>query len=421
MRNLFVLAVASLIATSASAAEMKWNGSAGWRFSHTKYDDSLGSKVAAGTTAGKDTSTITRKAYDVRANLGVTGGWEQVEWGMGLRTTNARNDDYIGVQNATDRTFGLEQAWFRYLKDFGSVNAALTIGRQKNVFAYDMGAQSLFDNDVRFDGFGWNFKFGMFGLNAAQYITGAKDRATINSSSAYIKTEATEAVANTRSHFNTMMGVQPTMNWKFADEIEAMFAVGYYFWNDATNNNLSGGGNTNTALNTGTPAVQAPAAFNIHNPRQWQFLTSWTLPYNLAFTGELIMNAKNKANYDVGTVTGYGAALAKTGVSKTAYALGLTYGKLRKAHDFSASYTFARKGIASVIGAYSNETFLPDNKGHIITVGYNIADNFTLGAAAMLMKEIEKKVTTTGAAYAGANSAQAQKTRYLELTAGVSF
>lgn len=423
MKKLFVLAVASLIATSASAAEMKWNGSAGWRFTHTKYDDSLSSNATVATVGAKDASTQKRKSYDLRANLGATGGWEQVEWGMGLRTTAARNDDYVQVQNAADRTIGLEQAWFRYLKDFGSMNVAVTLGRQKNVFAYDMGAQSLFDNDVRFDGFGWNFKFGMFGLNAAQYITGAKNQGG-NGSSAYTKTEATEAVATSKSRFNTMMGLQPTMNWKFADEIEAMFAVGYYWWADESNTNTTGGGYNSNTLNgaANSKAAIAPGTFNIHNPRQWQFLTSWTLPYNLAFTGELIMNKKSKAIYNQGTLgAAYAGQRTQPNVGKTAYALGLTYGKLRKAHDFMASYTYAKKGIASVIGAYANETFHPDNKGHIITVGYNIADNFTLGAAAYLMKEVEKLSTTTGVAYTGNNAGQQQKTRYLELTAGVSF
>jgi hypothetical protein len=221
-----------------------------------------------------------------------------------------------------------------------------------------------------------------------------------------------------------MMGIQPTMNWKFADEIEAMFAVGYYKWSDDSNTNATGGGRNSNTLNGAGNSVPALAngTFNIHNPSQWQLLTSWTLPYNLAFTGELVMNSKDKANYDIGTIgAGYSLIAPKSAVGRTAYALGLTYGKLRKAHDFMASYTFARKGIASVIGSYSNDLFAPDNKGHIITVGYNLADNFTLGAAAYLLKEIEMKVPTTGVAYAGVNANQAQKARYLELTAGVSF
>ncbi|MGZ3693576.1 MAG: hypothetical protein ACXWQO_05260 [Bdellovibrionota bacterium] len=432
MKKLFVLAVASLIATSASAAEMKWNGSAGWRYNQNKHDDGLNSVVSGTTGAGgKGTSIQTDKSHAMRANLGVTGGWENIEWGMGMRTTGARNTDYVNVTSAGDQVFGLEQAWFRYLKDFNSVNMSLTIGRQKNVFAYDMGAQSLFDNDVRFDGFGWNFKFGMFGLNLGQYVTGAKNQGG-QASSAYTKTEATEAVASTHSKFNSLIGFQPTMNWKFADEIEAMFAVGYFAWSDEANTNATGGGRNSSALNgagTTVPAL-ANANFNIHNPRQWQFLTSWTLPYSLAFTGELIMNAKSKALYSSATLPAYTTGNAPVGVSKTAYALGLTYGKLRKAHDFMASYTFARKGIASVIGAYSNDLFAPDQKGHILTVGYNLADNFTLGAAAYLMKEVEKKNVTgavgavtgaAGTAYAGANASQAQSNRYWELTAGVSF
>ena len=44
MKNVIVLAVAALFATNAVAAEMKWNGSAGWRYENTSNNDSLDSK-----------------------------------------------------------------------------------------------------------------------------------------------------------------------------------------------------------------------------------------------------------------------------------------------------------------------------------------------------------------------------------------
>jgi len=58
------------------------------------------------------------------------------------------------------------------MRDFGSVDFNLTVGRQMNVFAYDKKSENFFDNDVRLDGFGWQFKFGMFGLNLGQYVLG---------------------------------------------------------------------------------------------------------------------------------------------------------------------------------------------------------------------------------------------------------
>src|ERR1035437_7531151 len=110
MKNLIVLAVATLFATNALAAEMKWNGSAGWRYSQQSLNDSLGSLNSVA--VGKDVSTTKTKQHQMRANLGVMGGWEHVEYGFGLRTTNAANDDYTVVGANADRVFGLEQAWF---------------------------------------------------------------------------------------------------------------------------------------------------------------------------------------------------------------------------------------------------------------------------------------------------------------------
>ncbi|MGZ6404323.1 MAG: hypothetical protein ACXWTJ_22905, partial [Bdellovibrionota bacterium] len=105
MKNLIVLAVATLFATTASAAEMKWNGSAGWRYSQTKNDDGLGSLDSVANS--KDVSTAKNKAHQMRANFGATGGWEHVEYGFGLRTNNATNDDYVTVNQNADKAIGL--------------------------------------------------------------------------------------------------------------------------------------------------------------------------------------------------------------------------------------------------------------------------------------------------------------------------
>ena len=82
MKNVIVLAVAALFATNAVAAEMKWNGSAGWRYENTSNNDSLDSKFSA--TNDKDVSTTKTRSHKMRANLGVMGGWEHVEYGFGI-------------------------------------------------------------------------------------------------------------------------------------------------------------------------------------------------------------------------------------------------------------------------------------------------------------------------------------------------
>lgn len=411
MKKLIVLAVASLFATSAFAGEMKWWGNAGWRYNYTKNDDSLNSKNAA----GKDLSEQITKSHAARANLGVTGGWENVEWGAAIRTGQATNSDYVNLNDAADQTIGLSQAWFRYVRDFGSLDLALTVGRQANVFAYDTWSQQFFDNDVNLDGFGWQFKFGMFGLNAGQYILGAKNRGTPGQGSSFTKTEATDSAAATNSKFEYLIGFQPHMTWKFTDEIETFFAVGYYLWSTDAYTNTTNGGYSSTALN---PNAVAASTFNIHNPKQWQFLNTWSLPYNLSLNAELVLN--KEVNYNAATVAGY-TGTVDADVSDSAWAVGLKYGQVKKAHDWDIGYIYGTKGINSVIGAFSNNLIAPDNKGHTIFADYAIADNFNIGFKWFSMKEKEKISPVTGVAFTGANANQEQKTKYWEITTGVMF
>ena len=323
------------------------------------------------------------------------------------------NDDHVNLVGNTDRGLGIEQAWFRYVRDFGSLDFNVTIGRQKNVLAYDTVSQNLFDNDVRWDGAGWQFKFGMFGMNAAQYILGAKS-AGANGASTQSKTEATEAAANTQSKFNYLLAFQPYMNWKFSDEIETMFAVGYYLWSDDSNTNATNAGVADYNTGATNPAVN-PTTMSVANSKQWHFVNTWTLPYNLSLNAEYVMNKKRI--FDNANVAGYTGTVFPE-ASRSAWSAGLTYGALKKARDFSIGYAYGTKGIASVINRYTYEKFAADNKGHTISVGYAIADNFHLGWKGMFLKEKEMLNANTGVALA---NGQNMKTTYWELTAGVMF
>jgi hypothetical protein len=389
----------------------------------------LDSKFSA--TNDKDVSTTKTRSHKMRANLGVMGGWEHVEYGFGVRTGGAGtiNDDYDTLDSGKDLNIGIEQAWFRYVRDFGSLDLGLTIGRQKNVMAYDSQWETLFDNDVRFDGFGWNFKFGMFGLNAAQYVMGAITRTNgvgATGASTYSYTAASEENVGSNKRFAMLYAFQPHMTWKFSDEIEAMFAVAYYKWIYEGASNKTGGGLNAADLNNagGTVPALAGSSLKMDNISQWDFLASVSLPYNLHFTGDLVK--ASKASYTNNTVTGY--AGADTEVSSTAWTLGLTYGKLKKAQDFTLGYAYGTKGIGSVLNGMTNEKFLADNKGHTITAGYAMADNFHLGFRTMMLQEKQRLdvnaasvAAGAGAAYAGANANQKMKTNYWELTAGVAF
>jgi len=411
MKKLIVLAVAAMFATNAFAADMKWNGSAGWRYESTNYDDQLNSTNAT----GQNMSKQMRRAHALRANLGATGGSGNVEYGAAVRTNNAANTDWANVNNAADLTIGLSEAWFKYSHDFGVVDVAATIGRQANVFAFDA-SQQLFDNDVHFDGFGWKFTMGSFGLNASQYILGAHTANGTVGASSYTKTDATDAVPTTQNKFSVLYGFQPWMNWKFTDEISTMFAVGYYLWNnyDSPTNTIHGGYNTFT-LNTS--ASGAGATVQVDNPKQWQFYNTWSLPFNLGFSWELVLN--KKYYYPLATET--------IEMDNTAFTAGLAYGKVKRAHDWAIGYNYGSKGLASVINTFTYDKFAADNKGHTIWAKYALADNFHLGWKGLFLKEKAKKDESgrdIGSAAATGGTAMAnyeQKTNYWELTAGVTF
>jgi hypothetical protein len=408
MKKLLVLAAVAFVATSAHAGEMKWSGGMDWRYDQDKYDDSLGS--SSGTAATNSQQKVREQA--IRANLDVTGGWDNIEYGVGVRTTNTANNYYTRLGANTDPSIGLDQAWVKYSHDFSVLDLNVTLGRQKNIFAYDATSQILFDNDVRWSGLGWNFKLGSFGLNAGQYVLGSDSGSTSTSTNSNY----------TNQNISMMYGFQPYMNWRFTDEIDAMLAVAYYSWNNlnsTSNGNLGNGGYQANAGTTG-PDTTALAAgtLPIGSLHQWDFTANVNLPYNFALGGEYTL-AQNGV---YGLTSTSAAAPSNSATDKSLWTAGLVYGKVKKAHDWSLSYYYANKGIASSINAYANELFPADNKGHIIEAKYNIADNFHVGAEALFLKA---KSNTNGAgtlySASAATANQQEKSTYWEVNAGVNF
>ena len=402
MKKLIVLAVAALVAAPAFADNMKWDGSAGWRYTSASHNDGLGTSTGNG-----DTSKQNYRAHHFRANLGVSGGWKDVEYGVGLRTQNAANTDWVTAGSngmGRDFTIGLELAWFRYGMGSQYGDWGFTFGRQMNAFAYDKYTQNFFDNDVRFDGASLAWKWGSFGVNAAYYILGGVNQGTAGGSS-YTYTAASQAAGTTTSYLSTLSGVQPTLSWKFRDNIETMVGVGYYTWNK-----LDGQGLTNAVHGAGAngdTATGDTGNVTFTKAKQWQVYNTWSLPYNLGFSWEYVTN-KAKPMFGTSTVETDG----------NSFAAGLTYGAIKKAHDFKVGVAYGSKDLGSVINAFSNNRFLADNKGEMITVDYALADNFNLGWKGYFLKEKSKKAAATGLAL---TTAQEQKTNLWELTAGVMF
>jgi len=424
MKKLFVLAIACMFTASAYAAEMKWNGSIGTRYNKMTQNDGLNSFdttvpfSGSGVAVNADKSTTNTKTLGFRANLGVTGGWDKVEFGIGGRTlgqANGSQSDWVNFNNNIDRFFGWELAWFRYNADFGFGDLALTFGRQKAAFAYDMQSQNMFDNDLRWDGLGWNWKWGSFGFNMVQYVITASDpqasvaAAPSTTNGSQIQTNgATDVVAATRGHFAMLYGFQPTMNWRFSDDIDTFLAVGLFNYSGTDNlfnNQLHGF----VAPSTGTAST-----LNVDNSQLYQVLNTWTLPYSLAANIEVVWNKEVKYLQNTSvprTQRGVNTA------DNTAWTAGLTYGKLKRAHDFMIGYAYGVKGLAAVMGSQTYDRFAPDMKGHTIDVKYNVDTNFNLAWKGVFTKEKSRKDLSG----AGIATSEDHSQNYWELVAGVNF
>ncbi|MGZ3693575.1 MAG: hypothetical protein ACXWQO_05255 [Bdellovibrionota bacterium] len=413
MQKIFAALLFLSLTAPYAHAEMKWTGSAGVRYLNRKLDDGLG---ATGTT-GADASKATNKRYEMRGNLGVSDTSEHLDWNIGLRTQANPASEWLSVQNSANQAFGLELANLRYhTKEWLESDWAIVAGRQKAAFLYDAVGQGFLDRDNRWDGFGWNFKHGAFGFNAAQYVLGATSQGTAAQSSAFTSTEATQSVSDTRSHFGVLYSFQPTFEFQVNEDIKALFAVGYHNWSGTGGSSTSNwytnpihGGVANSSAGVAVGNVN-PVIMD--NARQWQLYTDWTLPYSLRFVGEYIRN-KNVV---------YGTSVTPTTVKakRDMYSLSLVYGVAKKAHDWTVMYTYASKGVASVINTFTNGDAPVDNTAHMFEGKYLIADGFSVGGKLQYHKEIAK-VGGDGVALTAPNANRLQKQRRIELYTGISF
>jgi hypothetical protein len=412
MQKIFAAVVFLSIATPYAQAEMKWTGGAGVRYLNRKLDDGLG---AVGTT-GADASKAVNKRYEMRGALGVSDASEHVDWAIGIRTQANQASEWLSVINATDRAFGLELASVRlHTNEWLDSDWAVVVGRQKAAFLYDTIGQGFLDRDNRWDGFGWNWKKGGFGFNAAQCVLGATNQGTAAQPSTYTSTEATQAVADTRSHFGVLYSFQPTFEWKIDEEIKGIFAIGYHNWSGTGGsstsnwytNQVHGGIAANSAGTT--LATDSPVIMN--NTQQWQFLTDWSLPYSFRFIGEYVRNKKVRYGNNVNNTID---------ANRNGFMLSLVYGVTKKAHDWTLMYTYGNRGIASAINTFTNGDAPVDNISHMFEGKYLLADGFAIGGKLQYHKE-KAKVGGDGLAVAAPNQNRLQKQRRIELYTGVNF
>lgn len=386
----FLLLAAGLLAAAPAAhAEIKWNGSVTGRYTILNQDSNLGT----------NTAELRGRRMQLRADLGAASKGDVYDWGVAFRTLGAANSEYTYLQNSLDRVINLGEAYFRPHVNFLDTEMTVTIGRQKNVMLYDANGQNLFDKDVRWDGLGWAFQRGIFGLGLSQYVLGARNSGVFGSST-FSKTDATEAAANTQGGFGYLFSFQPSVKIKLSDEVSGVFAVGYHHYTGTADSAAY-----RNALHGGYPAVAADYVV-VTNPRQYQLFTEWSLPMKLKFTGEYIWNSK-KVFYTNSNVE----------ADKSGLGLSLAYGGAKKRNDFGLAYTFVSRGLGSSIQTFSWSDMPIDNTAHVLDAKFALDDGLVLGARGYLMKEKSKRDVAGNAL---TNNQETKQQRY-EITAGVAF
>lgn len=439
MKKYLVLATMFMLSTAAHAANVTWYGSAGWRYSNSEQKSGVTGTNATGIAAaatGASSGKVeerTEKAHKFRGELGATGGWDNVEWGVGVRTNGTADINMPGGTSNTDWTtaangsgdlgVGFNRAWFKYGNDWGFGDIGLVFGRQAPAFA--RGANQVFiDNDVNFDGLAQTWKWGSFGFSASQYVLGGVTAGTTGRSS-YVHTDWTDKSSGAPGGLSVLYSFQPSFSWKFTDEIAAMFAVGMHQWSKAVGANFqnvipnggeTGFGNATLATATGNTNTWATRVSQ-ENSRHWQFLVNLTLPYTLAFDFEMLMN-KDMFYGQVPSAAGNwfnNYTTPKREQDSTAWAASLSYGELKKSQDFMIGYAYHNKGLGAVYNTYTYDRVQAGMVGHEIKAAYNIANGFHVGAKYMMLDEKNGKIES------GLERNKKIETNYWEVTTGVRF
>ena len=397
MKKYLVLATLFILSSAAQAANITWHGATDIRYGKTSLQDNLAGVDAA----GNSTSDLTTKTWDFMANLGASGGWDNIEWGTNFRLSggvpNGAWVNFGATGGNEDFALGVGEAWFRYSNDWGFGDMSLTVGRQ--TAAFSSGAdQTFLDHDVRFDGLGWNWKWGSFGFNMSQYILGAESlgvnstvngwRNTKNVGSTYAATPSSEAGATTQGGFTVMYSFQPHFHWRFTDEIDMNLAIGYHKLANATGTNFQ-----NAIPNSGGLGGFTTAGLvSEENSRWWVVQMDLGLPYMMGFNFEYVKNkdqrygtpntqaTANPSNVDVVTLQ-----------DATAWSAGLTFGNLKKAQDFWFGYTYTTKGLGSVVNRMTYDKIPGGFKGHTLAAAYNLSTNFHLKFRLILLEEKDPK------------------------------
>ena len=423
MKKYLVLATLFVFSTSAYAANITWNGHFDYRYDKTSRKDGTTDNDAQNKSQSED-KTVT---HALRASLGATGGWDNIEWGMTVGTTGNTNppigsggatvlpnNTFVTFNNNTNGTqgdlpLGVREAWFRYGNDWGFGDLGFTIGRQAPAFRTGA-AETFIDNDVRFDGFAETWKWGSFGVNFSQYILGGTD-SNASGASAVTSTPSTRDAAGTIESIAVLYSWQLVFDWRFTDDIAADFWAGYHLWS-----NTVGAQYQNDVPNGNSGGINGAASLvGLENSRHWQFGMGWMFPYTIGVDFEIIIN--NDHEYGAPAAIGGIKAPNTNKLAGTAWSAGITFGELKKAQDFMIGYTYSDKGLGSIANAFTNENSPAGFNGHTIDLAYNVANNFHIGGQVRFLDEKDAKNNTGVAATGNAKMDR----NYWNVMAGVQF
>ncbi len=423
VKKYLILVTLFLMTSAASAANITWHGGVDYRYSELGINDNLDQEEEIDGSM-ESISESTDKSHMYRMGLGAMGGWDNVEWGVTVGTIGPEgtaNSDWTeanvrGAGAGSDLSLGVREAWLRYGNDWGFGDVGLTFGRQ--MLPFSSGSNQVFwDKDVRLDGFSQTWKWGSFGLNLGQYILGSVEDNEIRGSS-FEETPKDEKNPSLQNGFSALYGFQGTFDWRFNDDFMMNFAAGMYQWSRTLGPQYQ-----NTIPNSnGLGLDSARDRVSQENSRHWAFLLGLDMPYSLNLEYELVFNREIL----------YGAPPAAIGApfapdddneaqDSTAWSLGLTYGELKKAHDFMIGYAYQDKGLGAVSNRFTYEFHPAGFSGHHLWAKYSLANNFNLGLKYNSLSEKDPR-DQNGAELISIDGKDEKIDRsYWEFTTGIMF
>ena len=435
MQRFIAIMIGTFFLFTVNAKAIEWTGSL-----EPRYFKSSFTQRVSGPNVVPENLDVSETILELMAELGLSGGSKNLAWGLKFRTDGGApnkvhapygmygNNSPVTLSGLTSgMPITFSEAWARYRRNFGFGFINLTVGQQKPVFM--TGDYQLFmDSDVTLGGLGWSWRRGAYGVRAAQYVFMGNSKLSGGS-------------------LGSLYSVQGTLRWRFTRQIRSTFALGLHFWS-GSESRVEEIGNGDAKLTRVLPVnnplrrgslgedgeyLSMPTSFQI------QLLGKTSLPYDLRAELEIVMGSAQQ--YDGYSGTGSGATgsgveadddgkLVKKGsddVGTFAWLLGVTYKKIKKVGDYSASLAFGAKGLGAVYSSFTDDHFSPGYSGLMLKGKYKLTPSIMVGGDIGLFSELSpadqagetaKAFSTSGQTSADFESASYS---YFQLSASMKF